>query len=159
MTTKPPPNQDELHLQLLSIFHYVAAGMVALVACFPIIHLIIGMFFLLAPPETFTPPDEVGTPQPVPPPTLLLGVMFTVIPAIIILTGWTLAVLILLGGRSIARRRGYTFCLVVAAICCMFMPIGTILGVFSIIVLVRPSVKALFDNKQFGQPPFGTGKP
>jgi hypothetical protein len=32
-----------------------------------------------------------------------------------------------------------------AAIACMFMPFGTILGVFSIIVLVRPSVKSLFD--------------
>jgi hypothetical protein len=32
----------------------------------------------------------------------------------------------------------------VAAIACMFMPFGTVLGVFTIIVLMRPSVKELF---------------
>ena len=152
MTSKPPPNQDEQHLQLLSIFHYVAAGLIALVACFPIIHLIIGLVFLFAPEETFATPD---TPQP---PTLLFGLMFTIIPGMMILLGWTTAILVLLGGRCIARRKRYTFCLVVAAICCMFMPVGTILGVFSIIVLIRPSVKALFENGQFGQPLAEKGK-
>ena len=32
----------------------------------------------------------------------------------------------------------------VAAIACMFMPFGTVLGVFTIIVLMRPSVKERF---------------
>lgn len=157
MSTQPPANQDEQHLQLLSIFHYVAAGIVALVACFPIIHLIIGLFFLFAPPEMFAPPDEFATPQPSAPPTLLFGLMFTIIPAMMILMGWTLAVVILLGGRSIARRRNYTFCLVAAAICCMFMPLGTVLGVFTIIVLIRPSVKAMFEANQGGQSFAGKG--
>jgi hypothetical protein len=31
-----------------------------------------------------------------------------------------------------------------AAISCIFMPFGTVLGVFTIIVLLRPSVKELF---------------
>ena len=35
--------QDEEHLKLLSIFHYVVAGMMALFGCFPIIHLILGL--------------------------------------------------------------------------------------------------------------------
>jgi hypothetical protein len=33
-----------------------------------------------------------------------------------------------------------------AAIACLFMPLGTILGVFTIIVLIRPNVKALFEQ-------------
>jgi len=36
-------NQDEEHPRLLAIFHYVCAGMVALFACFPIIHLVLGI--------------------------------------------------------------------------------------------------------------------
>jgi len=39
------------------------------------------------------------------------------------------------------------FCLIVAGIICIFMPLGTILGVFTIIVLVRPSVKAMFEGQ------------
>jgi hypothetical protein len=33
---------------------------------------------------------------------------------------------------------------VIAAIACSFVPIGTVLGVFTIIVLTRPSVRVLF---------------
>ena len=35
--------KDEEHLRLLSIFHFVVAGMTALFALFPIIHLLIGL--------------------------------------------------------------------------------------------------------------------
>ena len=38
--------QDEEHLKLLSIFHYVVGGLAALFACFPIFHLIIGVVFI-----------------------------------------------------------------------------------------------------------------
>ncbi len=70
--------------------------------------------------------------------------------------GWTLAALVLAAGRMLARRRRYLFCLVVAGIECVFMPLGTVLGVFTIIVLVRPSVKAAFEaNSTAGADPFG----
>ena len=36
-------NQDEEHLNLLSIFHYVAGGLAGLFAFFPIFHLIFGL--------------------------------------------------------------------------------------------------------------------
>ena len=35
---------------------------------------------------------------------------------------------------------------VVAGIECIFMPFGTVLGVLTLLVLMRPSVKALFDE-------------
>ena len=38
------------------------------------------------------------------------------------------------------------FCFVIACLACMQMPLGTILGVFTIIVLARPSVKEMFDR-------------
>jgi hypothetical protein len=34
-----------------------------------------------------------------------------------------------------------------AGIECMFTPFGTVLGVFTIITLVRPSVKEVFESK------------
>jgi len=39
------------------------------------------------------------------------------------------------------------FCFVVACIECLFMPFGTVLGAFTIIVLMRPSVKNLFAQR------------
>ena len=48
-----------------------------------------------------------------------------------------------------------------AATMCLFMPFGTVLGVFTIIVLMRPSVKPLFDQAagpagNFSPPPLGS---
>jgi hypothetical protein len=130
-------NQDLEHLRLLAIFHYVLAGIVALVACVPMIHLAFGLVFLFAP-EVFQDPSGGG------PPPLLFGLLFTILPGVIILLGWTLALCLFLAGRFLARYRHHTFCLVVAGVGCLFMPLGTVLGVFTIIVLIRPSVEALF---------------
>jgi len=58
--------------------------------------------------------------------------------------GWIFAVIIFLTGRFLAKRKRYMFCLVIACVECLFMPFGTVLGVFTIIVLMRPSVKELF---------------
>ena len=37
---------DREHLKLLSIFHYVVAGITALMGCIPIIHLTMGIFLV-----------------------------------------------------------------------------------------------------------------
>ena len=39
----PQESQDEQHLKLLSIFHYVCAGLAGMVGCFPIFHVVIGI--------------------------------------------------------------------------------------------------------------------
>jgi hypothetical protein len=35
-----------------------------------------------------------------------------------------------------------------AGIECVFMPFGTVLGVFTLVVLTRPSVKPLFEDQR-----------
>jgi hypothetical protein len=129
--------QDEEHLRLLSIFHYVVAGLAALFALFPIFHLIFGIFMILAP-------QKFGGHGQEQPPLALMGWFFVIFASMFITLGWTIAALILTTGRFLARRRHYTFCLVMAGMECLFMPFGTVLGVFTILVLVRESVKQLF---------------
>lgn len=60
---------------------------------------------------------------------------------------WTLAVCVIFSGRFLAAKRNYTFSFIVAALICLNFPLGTLLGVFTIIVLVRPSVKAGYEGK------------
>jgi predicted Co/Zn/Cd cation transporter (cation efflux family) len=74
-----------------------------------------------------------------------MGWFFVVFASIFILVGWTFAVLVLVAGRLIARRKHDTFCFVAACVECLFMPFGTVLGVFTILVLNRQSVKGAFD--------------
>lgn len=47
-------------------------------------------------------------------------------------------------GRRIAERRGYSFCQTVAALNCFSLPFGTMLGVWTLTLLKRPSVRETF---------------
>ena len=128
-------DQDAEHLKLLSIFHYVVAGLNALMASIPLIHLVMGLVFIGV---GLTKGGEAA-------PMALVGMIFAVLAGGMVLLGWGLAVCIFLAGRYLAQRRHYMFCLVVAAICSMVFPYGMALGICTIIVLCRPSVKALFE--------------
>ena len=64
-----------------------------------------------------------------------------------IVVGVGIAALTYAAGRRIAERRAYSFCVVVAAINCIYFPFGTILGTLTIIVLKRPQVQEAFTPK------------
>lgn len=128
-------NKDLEHLQLLSIFHYVVGGFAAVFACFPILHLVLGIVFV-------TLSDRMAGQPDVPP--ALIGWIFIVIASTFIVLGWATAVCIVLTGRYLSQRKHYLFCLIMAGTECLFFPFGTVLGVFTIVVLVRESVKTLF---------------
>ena len=57
-------SDDEEHLRLLGIFHYVVGALTALFALFPLIHFSLGLFFVLAPPHSTqqqgAPPAIIG---------------------------------------------------------------------------------------------------
>ena len=129
---------DQDYLRLLSIFHYVVGGMAGLCGCFPIIHLAVGIGIASG---AFNTP---GTPGPPPE----FGWLFAALAAAAMLLSWTLAIGLVVAGWMLQQRRGYLFCLVMAGFACLFQPFGIILGVFTIIVLVRPGVKALFERNR-----------
>jgi hypothetical protein len=129
-------DQDEDHLRLLSIFHYVVGGLAALFALIPTIHLTLGLFIILAP-QKFAGNGE-GPPA-------FIGWIMVILASLFILLGLTVAGFIMASGRFLAQRRNYLFCLVMAGVECLFMPFGTVLGVFTIITLTRESVKKLFN--------------
>jgi hypothetical protein len=130
--------QDLEQIKILSVFHYVVAGLAGLFACFPIFHLMIGLSMLTG---GFGPSSSSkGEPFPF----AIFGLMFTVIPAAIILIGWIFAICLALAGYFLSKKQHYLYCMVMAGINCAFMPFGTVLGVFTLIVLMRPSVRSLF---------------
>jgi len=129
-------NQDEEYLRLLSIFHYVVAGIAALFSMLPLIHLFLGIAMITGSLPGGKPEDAMGA---------MMGWFFVVIATAIITCGLAFAACLAVAGRSLAERRRYTFCLVVAGLSCMFTPFGTVLGVFTFVVLLRPPVRALFQ--------------
>ena len=133
-TTYLNPSQDQQHLDLLGIFHYVVAGISALFSLIPVIHLAMGLAMV-----TGHFPHTPGEPDPA-----MFGWIFVAIGAALILFGLAFSALLAYAGRCLRQRRRYTFCLVMAAISCAFMPFGTVLGIFTLVVLTRPSAKSLF---------------
>jgi hypothetical protein len=136
--TAPPAlyDRDSEHLRLLAIFHYILGAMSAFFACFPIIHLIMGIVMVASPAFMADHSNNA-------PPTFV-GWFFITIAVLAISIGWIFAIVVILAGRFIASRINYTFCFVVACFECVFLPMGTVLGLFTLLVLTRPNAKAKF---------------
>ncbi|MCW1912257.1 hypothetical protein OJ996_01650 [Luteolibacter sp. GHJ8] len=132
-------NEDAEHLKVLSVFHYVCSGLLVVGGClmaayFAFTGFIVTEMFKAMPPTAGAPPPPTG-----------LGWIFGGVGAVIGLGAIGMAVMHFLCARWLGARRNRSFCFVVACVCCIFFPIGTILGIFTILVLNRPSVQALFD--------------
>ncbi len=132
-------NQDKEHLRLLAIFHYVVAGLAALFSFFPLLYTTIGAIFIFVARHGTPKTGEELPPE-------FLGWIFVGLGSFLFLLGITMAICILIAGRCLSRCKCFSFTLVMACIQCLFIPFGTILGVFTIIVLSRESVKTLFST-------------
>ncbi|MEG2803617.1 hypothetical protein [Stenotrophomonas sp.] len=134
---RPAPD-DLAQLRLLSVFHYVMAALFALGALFPLIYLVLGIAVLCgAMPvdsSTASSPAEIQ----------LLGTVFTVLGGLGVLAMIAMAGLIGHAAGCLARQQRHTLCLIAAGLCCMSVPLGTVLGVFTLIVLSRTSVRERF---------------
>lgn len=129
-------NEDAEHLRLLSLCHYVFGALVAVGALFPGIYVVFGIFMI-------TGADFFGEEKP----PAFFGWLMIGFGLLFLLLILAYAAALLWAGRSLAQRRGWTFCVVVAALSCTVMPFGTVLGVFTLIVLSRPSVRPLFAGE------------
>jgi hypothetical protein len=127
-------NQDEEHLRLLSILYYVKGGLTAFGTCF-----FGGYAVILGTALTAASQSHNG------PPVFVGPLVFVLVGFVVLLIG-ALAALTIMAGRNLARRKHYTFCFIMAAILCLSVPLGTALGVFTMVVLLRPSVKQLFEG-------------
>ena len=132
-------DRDTEQLNLLAIFHYVVAGLAALFSFFPLLYTALGVIFIFAARHGTVKPGEELPPE-------FLGWIFAVVGALLFVIG--MAICILIAGRSLALRKHYSSALVIACIECLFVPFGTILGVFTIVALSPESVKALFVQAQ-----------
>lgn len=139
----PPPltlKRDEEQLKLLAIFHYVVAAIGAFFACFPLLHVAMGAMMVANP-------AFMGGNGKAPPPPAAFGYFFIAMGGFFVLCGWAAAVCTFVSGRLLAKRRKRMFSFVTGAVLCAFMPFGTILGVFTIIVLSRESVQRLYEDR------------
>lgn len=127
-------DQDVEHLKILSILYYVWGGLTLCLSCLGLLYVVIGVVAVIAGSQ-----HQNGPPA-------FVGGMFIVLGGLFVLLGGTVGGLNIWVGRCLAQRKRYMLCFVMACIACLSVPLGTALGVFSIIVLQRPAVKAMFGQ-------------
>jgi hypothetical protein len=134
------PIVDEEHLKILSICYMISA---ALSACFSLFGLMYaGMGAVVS--EAIKRAPELATSAENAPPAFI-GWIFGAFGVAFFLISITLAGLKLGVALSLKKRKARTFCMVVAALECLGVPYGTLLGIFTFIVLGRDSVTRLFE--------------
>lgn len=135
---RDPRTVDAEHLRLLVIFHDIMAGLAVLGLVFVAGHYAL-MHVVLDNPALWK--DAKGGPPPAVMLTLLRAMYVAF--AVAFVAG---ALGNLLSARFIARRRFRIFSLIVAGINCLHMPLGTVLGAFTFVVLLRESVRASYTE-------------
>lgn len=130
-------NKDDAHLKWLSIGFYINAVVYALFVGLMFVYLYFG-----AAIASGSYVLEKNSPPPA------AGWLFIGLALIFILSGTILTVCTFLTGKYLKQQTNYVFCFIIAAVNCATTPIGLILGILTIIVLLRDSVKGLFDKHQ-----------
>jgi hypothetical protein len=142
MSELPPVTRDQRktdadQLQLLSIFHFICAGLALFAILLLCAHFAVFHAFFENPKFWH---DQKQTPPPVE--------FFALFKWFYLIFGtWFLisGILTLISGFCLRRRKHRTFSLVVAGINCLHLPVGTVLGVFTIVVLMRETVRDLYE--------------
>lgn len=131
-------DNDVQHIKILSIFHFVVGGLSAVFSSMFLIHLFMGLSLLISP-ESWSGGNSEAPPQ-------FFGYMLTFIGALFFLLGIAFSCCVVYSGLLLKRIKKRIFSLVMACVECIFIPFGTVLGVFTIIVLSKESVKQLYDD-------------
>jgi hypothetical protein len=129
--------KDREHLTLLSIYHFIFCG----IQCVGLVVLPLDAAFMI------TMFSGGGGPN-APPPEI--GYVFAVICGLLTVLILAETICVGLTGYWLRKPKHRTFCFITSCLICLSPPVGTILGVFTIIVLLRESVKRLFQS---GEPP------
>lgn len=126
-------NNDNSQLLLLSIFHFIGAGLAVIGGCF------LGLHYALF--HSFISNSQIwsGKNQPPPPEIFIQFISW-----IYWIAGFILLLSLvsnLLSAFYIRARKHRIFSIIVASFNCFHMPLGTLLGVFTIVILMRESVQ------------------
>lgn len=128
--------EDKKTIKRLSLFHYILGGFSFFLLCST---LVIQWWAI------FSHRDETGG----------LGSMKAAAEVLIAMDIFSLLFVIaeIAAGWLLANRKRHSLIFVIACLECLSVPLGTVLGIFTLITLSRESVKTLFNNGDGTPPP------
>jgi hypothetical protein len=149
-------------LNFLAIGFYVRGAIMLVFSCFFLIYVAVLLSFSFIPESAWNQPPHASaspsalvsaTPAPAAhvwansgaPPVMFFRIMAGVMGVFVVL-GWTAGALTLYSGSCIKKRKHRVLVYVMAALNCFFIPYGTLLGVFTFIVLGSPEAIAEWND-------------
>ena len=131
---------DNEHLKILGICFYVMGG---LAMFYSLIFGAYGAFLAMISGMSGLEDLDTGEAAEV---MEVFGMIGSIM-GIVIVFILVMAALMLYVGWSLRSRKNLLLCQIVAGITCLSIPLGTLLGVFTLTTLSRPSVKLEFQDR------------
>lgn len=132
-------NKDQSDLNQLATFHYVFGGLGCFFSLFALLYVIFGLVILFNPDFAESASDGEAPPE-------FIGGILVAIGGIVFIVGEIVSVCFIISGKNLKKQKNYTFSFVMAILACLNMPLGTVLGIFTILVLQRESVKRMYES-------------
>lgn len=130
---------DEKQVTVLATIHYAYAVLLAIGALLWLMLFVAGIRTEFGPapvtPSIYESPQQMST-----------GLILTLAGAMGLLSSALLVAVTIRAARGLETRTSRGFCIVVAAINSLTVPFGTVLGIATIVTLMRPGVVQLFDQ-------------
>lgn len=137
---------DDEHLRLLRIGYLVSGFANLLWVFFPLIYVAIGIMIFFIGLFSRNHGGDDAAPA-------FVGLIFAGIGGTIAVIIACMAALKLFTAKALRTRTHRVLCLVTAGISCLAIPYGTLLGIFTFMVLQRPTVIAQFEAPVTPAPP------
>ncbi|HEY4156705.1 MAG TPA: hypothetical protein VGM29_01365 [Polyangiaceae bacterium] len=123
--------KDDQDLKVLSILHFVYAGIIAFTGILLVAYLVIAAALVASTSSAAKPSAGEAA---------VVGTVFIVIFGSLILLLWVKAALLVYSGLSLRKLERKLLSQIVAVLACINLPFGTALGVYTLVVLSRPSI-------------------
>lgn len=131
-------NQDESQLNSLALAHYIVGAIGILASCLPLIHVFFGALFIWGGCGFLT--ETTNAPSPIISwIVFVMGIVWFVFAQIV-------SVMVIYSGSCLKSHKRYLYSFVTACCACTFFPLGTVLGVLTVMVLSRSTVKELYTS-------------
>jgi hypothetical protein len=125
--------RDRGQLELLAAGHYLLGALLTAGGGLALIPIVTGLWLHAATDTAH------GS-------TALFDIYFVLYPLLALLLFWALAAWLVLAGVNISRHTRPTFCRITGFASLLCVPLGTVLGVLTVVVLDRPSVRTAFGK-------------
>lgn len=134
--------EEREHLQFLSMFYFAVGALAAMLSLVPALALFVAVS-LRSPggPIPLALAERLGLPWAgAAAGALLVG-------------GFVFFALMARTATLLRQCRSYRFCLAVAWVACLFVPVGTILAAVTLPILQREATRKLFESGSSAEPP------